>query len=243
MEFNYHILGDSAVLIRLEQEISPRILEKANAFTNAIQSLEIKGITQVLPSYSEVTIFYNPTLISLPRLLKTIKKIKIEDFSYNKKEVRLIHIPVCYDISLGLDIESVAEHHQIKIETLIDKHCSNKYLVYMLGFTPGFAYLGGLNPQLATPRKQTPRKLIPAGSVGIAGNQTGIYPINSPGGWQILGQTPIKMFDINRKPEVFIQSGDYIQFDPITIEEFNKIKESTPPEYQIRTEKYTPEYE
>nr|WP_321410000.1 5-oxoprolinase subunit PxpB [uncultured Carboxylicivirga sp.] len=243
MEFNYHILGDSAVLIRLEQKISPRILEQVNTFTQAIQSLELKGITQVLPSYCDVTIYYDPLLISLPKLLKTIKKIKVENFSHNKKEVRLIHIPVCYDIIVGLDIESVAEHHQIKIETLIEKHCSNKYLVYMLGFTPGFAYLGGLNPQLATPRKQTPRKLIPAGSVGIAGNQTGIYPIDSPGGWQIIGQTPIKMFDINRKPEVFIQSGDYIQFDPITIEKFNKIKESAPFEYQLNLENYTPEYE
>lgn len=224
MAISYHILGDTALIVRFEQQINPAINGLVQQFKHSIELLHLEGILHILPNYCDITLFYDPSIISFQNLISRLKTIDIQ-LEQTYRTVQLLHIPVCYNELLGIDIAYVAKYNHINIDEVIKKHSSQKYLVYMLGFTPGFTYLGGLDPMLSTPRLDTPRKVIPAGSVGIAGNQTGIYPIDSPGGWQIIGQTPIKMFDINREPEVLVESGDYIQFDPVTFDEYQLIKE------------------
>lgn len=131
---------------------------------------------------------------------------------------------MCYDKQYGLDIEALAEAHNLSVEEVINIHSQNEYLVYMLRFMPGFPYLGGLDEHIATPRKVSPRKSIPAGSVGIAANQTGMYPLQSPCGWNIIGQTPLKLYDPDRSPVVYYEAGDYIKYEPITSKQFDEIK-------------------
>lgn len=138
---------------------------------------------------------------------------------------RIVSIPVLYGGEVGPDLEYVAKHHGISPEEVIQIHSKNDYLVYMIGFAPGFPYLGGLDERIATPRKKTPRLQIAAGSVGIAGNQTGVYPLETPGGWQIIGRTPRKLFLPNQSPPTLLQSGDTIRFVPITPEEYKVYQE------------------
>lgn len=138
---------------------------------------------------------------------------------------RIIEIPTLYGGDYGPDLPYVAEHNGITTEDVIKIHCSVDYLIYMLGFTPGFPYLGGMSEKIAAPRLSVPRTKIPAGSVGIAGKQTGIYPIESPGGWQLIGRTPLKLYDPKRQPPIVLQAGDYIRFVPISIDKYNEISE------------------
>jgi len=177
----------------------------------------------MIPTYCDITICYNPAEIAYQDLLNQLKQIDATQLRQQPAVVNLLHIPVLYGGETETDLDIVARHNHLAPDEVIRLHTTPRYLVYMLGFTPGFVYLGGLNEKIATPRKQVPRKVIKAGAVGIAGHQTGIYPIESPGGWQIIGQTPLKMFDIHRKPEVLIESGDYIQFDAIDEIEFQRI--------------------
>ena len=138
--------------------------------------------------------------------------------------VKIFEIPTTYGGEYGPDIEFVAQHNNLTIEEVIDIHTSTNYLIYMLGFTPGFTYLGGLDKRIETPRLENPRTKIPAGSTGIAGKQTGIYPIESPGGWQLIGRTPVKLYDPFNDPPVILSAGDYVRFVRIDEEEFLRIK-------------------
>lgn len=222
--FKYLPLGDSAFLIKLGNEISVEINKKIRALSIKISQSKIKGIVELIPAYNELLICYDPHLINFDILLERLKLIENSLSSITLPPPQLIHIPVCYEPEFALDIEIVASTNILSVDEVVRIHSSSHYLVYMLGFTPGFCYLGGMDFRLTTPRKDTPRIKIEAGSVGIAGNQTGIYPIDSPGGWQIIGKTPIKPFDPNRQPEFLIEPGDYIKFDPISLKEFNDIQ-------------------
>jgi inhibitor of KinA len=133
---------------------------------------------------------------------------------------RTVEIPVCYGGDLGPDIDDVARQHGMSAQDVIDIHASGDYLVYMVGFMPGFAYLGGLSSRIATPRRQTPRTAVPAGSVGIGGEQTGVYPLVSPGGWNLIGRTPLRIFDIDRTDAALLATGDRVRFRPISNGEF-----------------------
>ena len=135
----------------------------------------------------------------------------------------MLEIPVLYGGEMGPDLEFVAQHAGKTPEEVVGIHTSADYLIYMLGFTPGFAYLGGMSGEIAAPRLETPRVKIPAGSVGIAGSQTGVYPIDSPGGWQLIGRTPVRMYDPEREPPILPQAGQYIRFYPIDRAEFDRI--------------------
>lgn len=137
--------------------------------------------------------------------------------------IEIIHIPTLYGGKYGIDLNYVAEYNGLTPQEVIEIHCGTNYLVYMLGFTPGFPYLGGMSERIATSRLESPREKILSGSVRIAGNQTGIYPIDSPGGWRIIGRTPIKLFDINRNPVVLLKAGQYIRFEPIEEDEYRDI--------------------
>ncbi len=216
--------GDDAVQITFGNKINEEINQEIRKYLFALKKENILGIIEIIPSYCHLNVIYDKEKYYYEEILDILHDIK-ENFSVVEvPEARLVKIPVLYGGDYGPDLQNVATHNSLTPQEVIDYHSNKEYLVYMLGFTPGFPYLGGMDERIATPRLKEPREKIWAGSVGIAGNQTGIYPIESPGGWQIIGRTPWKLFDINRDPEILLQGGDYISFYPITIEEFKNLE-------------------
>ncbi len=218
--------GDQSFLVRLGTEISPVIHKRVKQYSQLLSEKKIEGVTSITISYTDVCVSYNPMVINYKELVKKLKSIDIENYSNTSGSVKTLSIPVCYGGNYGPDLNIVAGHNKLSPEEVIRLHSETPYLIYMLGFSPGFVYLGGLNQAIETPRKEVPRQKIEAGAVGIAGNQTGVYPISSPGGWQIIGQTPVKMFDPQRTPPVLIESGDYIKFEPISESEYKRLEEA-----------------
>lgn len=226
--------GDSALIIELGNEISPIINYNLKKITDYLDSLNHKAIKDLLPTYRSIIVYYDPMMVSFDELKEMVEKNCVVDDSQMvsvKKEI--IEVPVLYGGEYGPDIENIASHNNLTIEEVIDIHTSGEYLVYMLGFTPGFPYLGGMDKRIATPRLTTPRTKIPGGSVGIAGEQTGLYPIESPGGWQLLGRTPLNFFDSVKENPFVVAAGQYIKFKAITEEEYHAIVE------QVKNGTYT----
>lgn len=221
--FKYIPLGDSAFIIKAGEEISVEVNRTIRKLLVRIEQEKIEGIVDFIPSYNELMVCYNPSVTGYRKLLDTLQSIDKGVESITLPTASIIHVPVLYGDEFGPDLNEVANFNSISEEDVVKIHTSTSYLVYMLGFTPGFCYLGGMDERIVTPRKHSPRLKIPAGAVGIADKQTGIYPIESPGGWQLIGQTPLKLFDPIRKPEFLIQPGDYIKFIPISKNEFVKI--------------------
>ena len=216
--------GDSALLIEFEQKIAPEINAQITAFVHLLKEQHIEGATDLIPAFASLLINYDPRVIGYKDLKARIEELLKIEVSEEAGEARVFEIPVCYGGEYGPDIANIAENAGISEQEVIDIHCSKDYLIYMLGFLPGFVYLGGLDERIHTPRLANPRISIPAGSVGIAASQTGIYPLNSPGGWQLLGMTPVKTYDPERETPILVEAGDYIRFVPVTEEEFLKIK-------------------
>lgn len=215
--------GDHALTVYFENKIDPAINAKACALYNHLMKNPIKGVTEFLPTFNALTVFYDPFKISSKRLEKKIRKFLVGGESTAESKKKVFIIPVCYDEEFALDIDNVCAHNSLSRDEVVRIHTSQDYLIYMLGFLPGFAYLGGLDERLYTPRLKSPRTEIPAGSVGIGGNQTGMYPLVSPGGWQIIGKTPLRLFDAERENPIFYSAGDYIRFKPVTKDEFDLI--------------------
>ena len=218
--------GDSVFLVRFGNEISEEINKKLRAYFLVLEKENISGIIECIPSYADLMVLYNPVIIKYKELLLRLKEVAKNCDQIEIPEARTVEIPVYYSAEFGEDIEDVKSHTGLSDKEIIEYHTENEYLVYMLGFTPGFCYLGGMNSKIATPRKEIPSQKILAGSVGIAGEQTGIYPIDSPGGWQIIGRTPLRLFDPNRKPEFLIQAGDFLKFYPISKKEYYELNEN-----------------
>lgn len=225
LEVSFKIAGDMALNVEFGNEISEDIVRWVLALAKKLKENPIKGVTECVPTYRSLLIYYDPCLISHRYLLHSIKKYISYLNIMDKKEKRIHLIPVCYGGEYGKDIGYVCKHVNMSEEDVILMHSSKDYLIYMLGFLPGFAYLGGLNESLVTPRLENPRTRIPAGSVGIGGNQTGIYPIVSPGGWRLIGRTPMKPYDPLREQIILYEAGDYIRFVPITPEKFRMIEQ------------------
>ena len=218
--------GDSSLIIELGNEISPIINYNLKKITDYLDSLKHPAIKDLLPTYRSVIVYYDPLLITFEELKDIVEKnCKIDDTNVDSMKKFIVEIPVLYGGEYGPDIENITTHNNLSIEEVIKVHTSGEYLVYMLGFTPGFPYLGGMDKRIATPRLKTPRTKIPGGSVGIAGEQTGVYPIESPGGWQLLGRTPLNFFDPNNEKPFLINAGEYIKFVQISEEEYHKIIE------------------
>ena len=186
--------------------------------------MENEFIREIVPTYRSIIVHFDSLKISYGDLKKKILELGDSRSDDGEEEVNMVEIPVLYGGDSGPDIESVAEHNGISVEDVIKIHSSRDYLIYMLGFTPGFPYLGGMDERIATPRLEKPRLKIDAGSVGIAGSQTGIYPLESPGGWQLIGKTPLDIFNPENEDPFLLNAGDYIRFIPITIEEYDVIK-------------------
>ena len=204
----------------IEKEINAKIA----AVVENLKKKNIDGILDILPTYRSILINYDPVKISYGEMVETLNGLSKSDKANESDEVRLIEIPTLYGKEYGPDIDFVAENANLSVDEVIKIHSGTDYLVYMMGFIPGFTYLGGLDPRIATPRLKSPRLKIEPGSVGIAGSQTGMYPLESPGGWQLIGRTPLKLFDDTKEPPVFIQAGDYIRYVSIDKEEYDKIE-------------------
>ncbi|MTI66770.1 MAG: 5-oxoprolinase subunit PxpB [Firmicutes bacterium] len=234
-ELRYLPSGDSSLIIEVGNKISENINKKIRDLVYCINKAKIKGIVELIPTYSTILISYDPIKISFNGLVEKLKEVEKNMKEIKLPEALVIHIPTLYGGEYGKDIQYVSKHNNITTKEVIKIHSEAKYLVYMLGFTPGFPYLGGMSEKISTPRLKTPREKIPAGSVGIAGSQTGIYPIDSPGGWRLIGRTPIKLFNLDREKEVLLKAGDYLKFYPIDEEEYKEIEKKVKSnEYQIK---------
>lgn len=233
MELKIIQVCEDCIELIFEQKISQEINSVVSYFFKIFDQKEFKtkfNIKEICPSYASILIVFNSQHFNLRKIKKQILIIQSE---FEKKDLqnqkefnsgKTFEIPVCYEDEFAPDIKNVCEHSKLSKSEVIKLHTKNEYLIYMLGFLPGFPYLGGLDKVLETPRLKTPRTKIPSGSVAIGGNQTGIYSLESPGGWQIIGKTPVKTFDISKTPSVFFNAGDKIKFVPITKEEFYKIE-------------------
>lgn len=221
----FFLMGDRGLLLEFGDEISQEINEKVRRVVLAIQSEAIPGILETVPTYRSLLVLYDPLILCITHLKKKLKSIEEELQQSPFPEPKLTRIPVVYGGKFGPDLESVAEYHHSAPDEIIRLHCSRAYLIYLIGFMPGFPYMGELPEGLMTPRLKTPRLSVPAGTVAIAQKQTGIYSMDSPGGWQLLGRTPVRMFDPGKDPPAYLRMGDRVQFYPISKKEFEEWKE------------------
>lgn len=221
-------VGDSAILISFGDVICPTINHKIQHVIEVIHDMKDPAIYELIPAYTSLMIQYDALAYSYAELKSKLEPVLAINVDISEEDrVIVVEIPTLYGGDYGPDLSSVASYHNMSEHDVIKIHSGTDYLVYMLGFIPGFAYLGGMNPCIATPRLQAPRQSIPAGSVGIAGEQTGIYPSQSPGGWQIIGRTPVVMYDLERESPSLLSAGQYVRYVPIDEEVFHSIKASS----------------
>jgi inhibitor of KinA len=221
-EIIFRLMGDQGLLLEFGDEIVPEVNEKVRRMTLAIRVEAIEGIVETVPTYRSLLILYNPLILSIDDLKKRLERMEKGLQQTPFPEPKLTQIPALYGGSYGPDLEEVAKYHRISPEEVIQLHCSKPYFIYMIGFMPGFPYMGELPEALITPRLKTPRLSVPAGSVAIAQRQTGIYPMESPGGWQIIGRTPVRLFNPEREPPALLQMGDLVRFFQISEKEFKE---------------------
>jgi len=226
--YKIYFIGDSAATIDFGNVIDERINKKVISLFDHLSKHPLQGMVEAVPAYSSLTIYYDVGLLRkkifpYKKVYQWVKdeldKLMQKDLTGADSALRLIRIPVCYENEFGMDLPWLAEQKNISIEDIIHLHTGKQYRVYMLGFLPGFAYMGQVYEIIAASRKQQPRP-VAAGSVGIAGKQTGIYPLNSPGGWQIIGKTPLKIFDADKEDPCLLKAGDTVEFYSITKDEF-----------------------
>lgn len=224
-EVQFHPLGDTAVILQFGEDITPEIQQSVFAVSAFLDEYSFEGLVEYVPAYTGITLFYNSLTIGYEEIILNLKQMLGEiEVGMSAVEGRLWDIPVYYGGEYGPDLDLVAAYCGISTDELISKHSEPRYLVYMIGFAPGFPYLGGMDATLQMPRRTQPRSLVPAGSVGIAGKQTGIYSIGTPGGWQIIGRTPIKLFDLNAANPTLLTAGDRLRFIPISKAEFERME-------------------
>ena len=207
--------GDSIIIINNLNNL------KSSTLTDYLEKLELNEIEDIISLKSSVGILFNPHKISSSDFIKKTKNLLTNKILTNKNKMKTWEIPICYDKDFAIDLNEISTKCKIDVDQVIKKHNNKTYEVDIVGFLPGFLYLGKLDNSLHLPRKNNPRTHIPEGSIGIAGNQTGIYNIESPGGWNIIGRTPLRLFDKLKNPPIKIKQGDKIIFKEITKEEFN----------------------
>ncbi|WP_290584816.1 5-oxoprolinase subunit PxpB [Alicyclobacillus sp.] len=218
-------LGDSAAVVRLGETIDPETHRRVRRLERAIERAAPRWFVELVPAFTTVTVFYDPMRADFAQvegwLARQVEALGDEPLP-PPREVR---IPVCYGGEFGPDLGEVAAHNGLTEDEVIFIHSQGAYVVYMIGFAPGFPYLGGMSERIAAPRRATPRVSIPAGTVGIAGMQTGVYPISTPGGWQLIGRTPIRLFRPEQDPPTLLSAGDIVRFEPISRETFDALWE------------------
>ena len=235
--YKIYFINDSAAAIDFGNVIDKKINAKAIALYNYLTQHPVEGMIEAIPAYSSVAIYFD--VLSLRKKIPSHKKVyewiqnklnqvMLNEFTGFETTTRFVRIPVCYDDEFAIDMPWIAEQKNLTREEIVLLHSSRQYHVYMLGFLPGFSYMGEVDERIVVPRKPEPMP-ISAGSVGIAGKQTGIYPLNSPGGWQIIGRTPLKMFNKDNDEPCLLKAGDSVEFYSITIGEFNHIQNTPSP--------------
>jgi inhibitor of KinA len=232
-------LGDSVLIVRVRERFEDAPEQTLDTILRAFQRLQgsaIPGVIELAPAYTSVAVFFNP--ITVAKATETPDKVfdwlatriraavagAADPGRAARSRSRTIEMPVCYDPEFALDIDDVAHRANISPSEVIRLHSAAEYRVACIGFVPGFPFLTGLPKKLATPRRDVPRKEIPSGSVGIGGAQTGIYPLRSPGGWNLVGRTPLRLFDPERNPPVLLRAGERVRFRKITRDEFESLK-------------------
>ncbi|MEY4053365.1 MAG: 5-oxoprolinase subunit PxpB [Bacteroidota bacterium] len=233
LPYQLYSISDQAVTLDFGGPISLETNNKVHTLVGSLQKNILPGITDIIPAYNSVTVVYdymavyqaqltNENILPVYKIIEDWIEINLSEASIeNKDDKKEIIIPVCYDKSVGIDIEFIAKSHQLSIEQVIEIHTSKTYRVFMNGFLPGFAYMGIVDSAIQTPRHEIPRPLVSAGSVGIAGVQTGIYPCDSPGGWQIIGKTPLPLIDEN--DHLLLTPGSFVKFKSISLLSFEKL--------------------
>ncbi|MBX3235595.1 MAG: 5-oxoprolinase subunit PxpB [Nitrospiraceae bacterium] len=216
-------LGDQALTVEFGDRIDLAVNDQVLAYAAALERLRLSGIEEIVPTYRSITIYFDPLTLSSNELTAHLAELFAQPSQRAKRKGASHTIPVLYGGAAGPDLQDVATHADLTPEQVVDLHTSVQYRVYMLGFSPGFPYLGTVAEPLIMPRLSTPRKHVPAGSIGLAGAQTGIYPQDSPGGWRIIGRTPLELFSVTRKKPFLLQPGDRVKFVPIDVAEFDNL--------------------
>jgi inhibitor of KinA len=232
--------GDSALFVEFGDTIDPETNRRVRCFLLAVDGARIPGVIETVPAYRSLLVYYEPRRLDPWDLRAKLELLAEKTEEGDFPEPAVTEIPTVYGGEYGPDLDFVAEHNGLSPDEVISIHSGKAYLIYMLGFMPGFAYLGGLSSRIGTPRLATPREKIPAGSVGIAGKQTGIYPTDSPGGWQLIGMTPLKLFCPDREPPALLRMGDYVRFVPVAAAQFSLIRGSIEQgTYRVREAPFT----
>lgn len=219
----YKSFGERSILIEWPALIDEHRLYEIVAIKEQIRHALDKRVQDLIIGYHSLTIVYNKFIVDFDKEIKDLKSLISATTKASGTKTKVWTIPVCYEEPFGLDLEAMSQHLNLSVKDLIRLHTRPLYKVYFIGFLPGFMYLGGLDETLCMPRKENPRLKVEKGSVGIGGSQTGIYPSESAGGWNIMGRTPINLFDVTQDPPCFAKSGDKIRFKPISIHEFQAI--------------------
>ncbi|MGI4834244.1 MAG: 5-oxoprolinase subunit PxpB [Janthinobacterium lividum] len=225
-------LGDTAAVVDFGGGISASTLRRLQALHQQVQTSYCAGFREAVPAYTTLTVYYDPRAVrpagpapyeQVAAWLRTCLAAAELAAAAAAAPLETIEIPVCYGGEYGPDLVAVAQHTGLEMSEVIARHAAPTYLVHLLGFLPGFPYLGGLDAQLATPRRAAPRAQVPAGAVGIAGAQTGIYPLASPGGWQLIGRTPLPLFNPAWPEPTRLRAGQQLRFRPISATEFHQL--------------------
>lgn len=216
-EIRFLPAGDSALVAEFGNEVDEAVNQRVHDMAGWLSRNPIAGVTEVLPTFRSLMVFYDPFRISYNGLVRKLRNYRPTEQGDGAGEKGVLRIPCCYD---GPDLESMSALTGLSREEIISIHSGVDYKIYMMGFLPGFVYLGGLDKRICVPRLETPRTRIEPGSVGIGGSQTGVYPVASPGGWRILGRTYLKFYDPNRAEPILCKAGQYIRFVPISPEEY-----------------------
>jgi inhibitor of KinA len=232
-------LGDSALVVRVREQFEDapeEVLDEVLRVFQLLQKAEIPGVIEFAPAYTSVAVFFDPVIATragagpgetfewLAKRIRAAVAGVSRRGRHQRAAAQVIEVPACYDPEFAPDLDDVARHTQIPATEIVDLHSTAEYRVACIGFVPGFPFLAGLPEKLATPRRDVPRKEIPRGSVGIGGAQTGIYPLRSPGGWNLIGRTPLKLFDPAKNPPTLLHPGDRVRFRAITRKEFESFK-------------------
>lgn len=213
-------LGDCAALVRFEDRIDEAMLRLVRAACARLEAQPVPGMIELVPAFTSVALCYDPVRVGSPtpyRAVAAALEARLQGLEAGEAPAgRTVEIPVRYGGEAGPDLATVAARAGLTPEEVVGLHAAGDYLVHMIGFAPGFPYLGGLDERLHCPRRAVPRTAVPAGSVGIGGSQTGVYPLESPGGWQLIGRTPLALFDPGRDPPTLLAAGDRVRFVPLT---------------------------
>jgi inhibitor of KinA len=218
--------GEQGIVVELAETIDPAVNARVHALARAVSSRLGSEVLEVVPAYRSLLVIHDPLRVPRARLVRRIERLAADVAEAPAPGMRrVLRLPVCYGGELGPDLADVARHAGLPPDEVIALHAEPVYRVYMLGFTPGFPYLGGMSPRISCPRLPTPRTRIPPGSVAIGGAQTGVYPVESPGGWRLVGRTPARLFDPGSRAPFLLAAGDGLRFAPVSREIFDSLAE------------------